>query len=392
MLSKLKTVILRIIRIFNISSKYIGPPKGSLTTQEWIQKRFPTYHPPYIPIYDQKIIEEKPPRTISGQEISWRFRSLHRRLVPLSFVLKISNGRVWGANGAVITDDDYLLSDVSREWLRNMYRNQHSVIKQLFLGKPEIIKGNVAVIATAGADRYYHWMFDILPRFELLKKAGIFNEIDYFVLPPLKFPFQIESIAKTGIDANKLIFSDTVRFHLQAEQLFVPSLPSLLGTVDKWTCEFLRDLFLVNDSIKSGHPEYIYISRNQASNRKLRNEKEVLSFLKPLGFEIIENEDLSIEEQAEIFNNAKCIIAPHGGGLSNIVFCQEHCKVIDIFPPSYVIPCFWVISNQLNLDYYYLVGEGKETREFEEYWKSVNDDIILDLSYLEQIIAGALTV
>lgn len=392
MISELRTIILKIIKASNISSKHIGPPKGSLTTQEWIQKRFPTYHPPYIPIYDQKIIEEKPPKTIAGKEISWRFRSLLRRLVPPSFVLKISNGRVWGAKGAVITDDDYLLFDVSREWLRNMYRNKHSVMRQLFLGKPEIINGNVAVLATSGANHYYHWMFDILPRFELLRRAGIINEIDYFILPPLKLPFQIESIKKTGIDTNRLIFSSTDHFHLQAEQLFVPSLPSLLGTVDQWTCEFLRNLFLVNDSKKTSHPQYIYISRSQATNRKLRNEKEVLSFLRPLGFEKIENEDLSIEKQAEIFNNAKCIIAPHGGGLSNIVFCQEHCKIIDIFPPSYVIPCFWIISNQLNLDYYYLVGEGKEIHEFEEYWKGVNDDIILDLSYLEQIMAKVFTL
>ncbi|HEY4206561.1 MAG TPA: hypothetical protein VGM31_07110, partial [Puia sp.] len=56
-------------------------------------------------------ITEEPPRTLD-QEIFFKFPPLYRRVQPRQFVLKLEGGRVWGNNGAIITANDELLTDV----------------------------------------------------------------------------------------------------------------------------------------------------------------------------------------------------------------------------------------------------------------------------------------
>ena len=88
------------------------------------------------------------------------------------------------------------------------------------------------------------------------------------------------------------------------------------------------------------------------------NQKNVAEFLRQFGFEEVEFETLSIQEQAAAMASAEAIVAPHGGGLSNLVFCRPGTKVIEIFSPELVAGYFWKLSNQLGLDYYYVLGKG----------------------------------
>jgi capsular polysaccharide biosynthesis protein len=68
-------------------------------------------------------------------------------------------------------------------------------------------------------------------------------------------------------------------------------------------------------------------------------------------------ESMSVIEQAALFSQAEIIIAPHGSGLTNLIFCQPNTKVIELFSPNYVYHCYWWISNLVELDYYYYIGE-----------------------------------
>jgi capsular polysaccharide biosynthesis protein len=68
-------------------------------------------------------------------------------------------------------------------------------------------------------------------------------------------------------------------------------------------------------------------------------------------------ESMSVAQQASLLANAKIVVAPHGGGLTNLVFCQPGTKVIEIFSPNYVYPCYWLVSNLVGLEYYCAFGE-----------------------------------
>jgi hypothetical protein len=65
---------------------------------------------------------------------------------------------------------------------------------------------------------------------------------------------------------------------------------------------------------------------------------------------------LSVAQQAALLAEAEVVLAIHGSGLTNIVFCQPGTKVVELFSPYYVYPCYWLLSNLMQLEYYYLLG------------------------------------
>ncbi|MGL5192514.1 MAG: glycosyltransferase family 61 protein, partial [Chroococcales cyanobacterium] len=91
--------------------------------------------------------------------------------------------------------------------------------------------------------------------------------------------------------------------------------------------------------------------------RRVRNEEQVIAVLKPLGFTPVTLESLSLAEQVALLAAAKFVIAPHGAGLTNLMFCAEGTTVIELFSPRYLSRCYWILCDRLKLKYYYLVGK-----------------------------------
>jgi capsular polysaccharide biosynthesis protein len=129
-------------------------------------------------------------------------------------------------------------------------------------------------------------------------------------------------------------------------------------TPPPWAINYLRQYILSNSSHFSSDSHRIYISRIQAKKRKMMNEEAMIDFLKQYGFEIVYFEKMSVREQANCMAKAEVVIAPHGSGLTNLIFCQPGTKVIEILSPSWLNACYWMLSQTCQLDYFCLVGEA----------------------------------
>ena len=129
----------------------------------------------------------------------------------LPFVATIPQGRSWIAPQknswiicdalAVITPDNYLLGDLSRyyPWFLPecpyQERREHSIFELENIPPVEKIEGKVAILSGLAGHVYYHWMFDVLPRIELIRRSQIkLSEIDCFVVNSVSKPFQKETL------------------------------------------------------------------------------------------------------------------------------------------------------------------------------------------------------
>ena len=65
----------------------------------------------------------------------------------------------------------------------------------------------------------------------------------------------------------------------------------------------------------------IYVSRRDASARKLLNEEAAIALLARYGFEPVTLTALSVAEQIRLFASATHVIGAHGAGLANVMFC-----------------------------------------------------------------------
>ncbi|MCT7980780.1 tetratricopeptide repeat protein [Laspinema olomoucense] len=281
---------------------------------------------------------------------------------PETYLAIVPNGRAWGDlyTSVIWSEDNTLLADLSTGNVPFLFALDK-------LPPVHKIEGTVAFISTLGGDTYYHWWVDIIPRLELLRRSGIdWDKIDKFVINNVRHSFQKDLIHTLNIPPEKLITSLDYP-HLQATQLLVPSVTSstekwfgpFIEGPPKWVCDFLRKRFTsLADFPSSETPEKIYISRRKAKVRRFINEDEISVFLESLGFQTVMLEALSVREQIALMTGAKTIIAPHGAGLTNTLFCQPGTQLLEIFSPRYVPDCYWIISNQVGLDYYYLIGDN----------------------------------
>jgi hypothetical protein len=126
--------------------------------------------------------------------------------------------------------------------------------------------------------------------------------------------------------------------------------------------------------------ERIFLSRGKARMRRVLNEGKLYQELKKLGFERYCLEDMSIDDQIELFYNAESVVAPHGAGLANLIF-SDRIRVLEIFPFKYIKPSFFYLSKSLGHQYYYVCCNSD--------W--LNDDFVVDVPKVVEIVRQNLT-
>lgn len=86
-----------------------------------------------------------------------------------------------------------------------------------------------------------------------------------------------------------------------------------------------------NLKIEKESPKKILIKRYKPNRTKQRNiSPDLFNYIKSLGFTEITCSNYSVSEQANFFYNAEIIISPHGADLSNIIFCNNGCNIIEL--------------------------------------------------------------
>ncbi len=211
--------------------------------------------------------------------------------------------------------------------------------------------------AFGGDHNYFHWMLDVLPRIELLSRAGIDVRGSRVLVNAGSSAFHRETLAHFGI-SNVV---DATRHHfVEADTLVVPSLPGVMGDITEASWRFIRHSFLSDATPAQAYTgKRLFISRRDSVNRRLLNEDELFALASRRGFERVELHGMSLRQQAALFHSATAIIAPHGAGLTNLAFCSPGTTVMELFSPKYVNGCYWALSNLASLDYWYLLGDGE---------------------------------
>ncbi|RFP62212.1 MAG: DUF563 domain-containing protein [Limnothrix sp. CACIAM 69d] len=300
----------------------------------------------------------------------------------------VDQGTVWSdpSTTAVLSSSQELIEDLS-------YGNSGLVASSNYLPEKQKFAGTLAVLSIRYSNNYCHWMFEFVARAGLLNQFGSgWDSFDAFLLDPIQSNFQAETISALRIPESKIIQNSTGT-HLQADRLIVPSPLKHWPVFDKATCTLIRSLFLRNEDpeeIKDSLPKYLYLSRSEARYRRVLNDEQVQESLKNLGFASISLGELSICQQANLLAGAEVVVAPHGAGLTNLVFCQPGTKVLEIFPHRYRQQYYWALANQRGLVYQYLIG-----RSVSDYLASggtypFNDleDIVVDIGDLLTSLAA----
>jgi hypothetical protein len=204
---------------------------------------------------------------------------------------------------------------------------------------------------------YYHFLLEVLPN--LLFAIEKFPEIKIVV--PEQCPGYVMDGLKTmaGPDAQFRLIPCSGPVRVQT--LVMPQYHSAPEFTHPQVVELLKSGIKARvlgkekaDAPCTAGPR-IYVSRRRSRRRRLTGEELLEERLRERGFSVLHCEELSFAEQIRIFHQAETVVATHGAGLSNLVWSQAPCKVIEIFPRNYILDCFAWLSFTLGLDYRYVI-------------------------------------
>ena len=181
------------------------------------------------------------------------------------------------------------------------------------------------------ANNPWHVWIDVISKFRLIERRGTthFTKYVYIMSNPSKY---FDKVAKELFPTLKYYVmpkNAVWRF----KHLFVPSMSNhndgvITPPLAPWLRHF-KDLFGFKDL--KPHRKII-IPRTGAKTRKLINVDELVLALK--GWETVALENMTIKEQFKTFSEATHILAAHGAGLANTLWCQQGTKVIEIQDPT----------------------------------------------------------
>lgn len=258
----------------------------------------------------------------------------HCRVVPS----RNDIGEFWAT---ILTEDDRALElrELSfRSWQAPFIRGQDTVR----LNRATWIVERVY-------DNYSHWLTAHLPKLLMLREEGLDSDV---VLPAKLAPAVEASLRLFGMPPENYLGFDT-RKSLSIEELTVVS-------SDRFRPELLKLVARHCPVPVAGNPmRRVFISRTGATRRRLLNEDEIWPHLKKAGFERVRMESLDFEAQVKLMRDTAVLVAPHGAGLTNMLFCPVGTHVVEFADLSFPNPNFYAVASAMQLKYWLLKAEGR---------------------------------
>jgi capsular polysaccharide biosynthesis protein len=249
---------------------------------------------------------------------------------PLT-VVELAGGKIIGDLRVVATADNVVVGGLQR--LFGVTEPQTHYTLRCRFRIPKFHRGTALLLSATNSENYYHWLLESLARWKILQAAGC-SDYDFVLLGNQPSRFQDETMDRLGVPLAKRLRCSK-NFTYQFERLIVPAMPFPPENVPDWVCMWLRALFPPG---KAG-PEKIYLSRRGANRRRLVNEAELEVRLAGLGFTCVQPERLSVAQQVELLSAARCVVAPHGAALTNMVFAPPGAMLLELFHPQHKNHC-----------------------------------------------------
>jgi len=204
-----------------------------------------------------------------------------------------------------------------------------------------------AALLMGGYANYYHWLFDCLPRLLMARRYGMLEGRRILINENLA-SFQEETLQLLGVDKGHLL-PVPVSEALEIEDVCVPNMLTASTICHPVIPGLLREAL---PSSGRGAGRRIYLSRQDASTRRLTNESALIELLEEFGFETLTPSQMSVQAQIDACAGASAVAAVHGAAMANLVFCRPDTPVIEIYSPAHPASFFALMARMCRLQFH----------------------------------------
>jgi capsular polysaccharide biosynthesis protein len=181
-----------------------------------------------------------------------------------------------------------------------------------------------------GIYNYGHFVCDCLTSLALLSQKPELAGLPR-VFPPLK-PWHRRHLQLLGLEPVEL---DQPLYRAE-NVLFTSGMWQFLN-VPNTSYRTLRDAQLNAKCATDIRFDKVYVTGSEVAKlnpnrRRFLSEAALEQQLRALGFAVVAPELLEIDEQIDLFRNARVIVACRGAALANVVYCRPDTTIIEILP------------------------------------------------------------
>lgn len=219
---------------------------------------------------------------------------------------------------------------------------------------------NAAVIFGYWGKNYYHILTEEIPNLIKINKYNktlpiIMNHNETYIkdiLSVFKFENPILRLEKSNLYDIKSCYTTNITFS---------------GKPSKYELELVRNYLVDKNIFKIKKQELGVIIYRIEDERRILNHNEMLNYLNNKYSDIkwVVFHTMLFLDTIDLFSKAKIIIAPHGAGLTNMMFSPTGCNIIELIPYSDPNECYYHLSSMLDHKYYCIVCEdtGKNNKK-----------------------------
>jgi len=266
------------------------------------------------------------------------------------YIAEVNDALIVGGKDLVIVDENLVLYDLAFHQESTRYELTDEVVRYC-AGEHALIDINnqienefeeAIMLSGFASFNYSHWLIEYLPRFLGLNELVEYQHLPLLVdMASINDSHQLEMLQIMNKSGRKIIPMQAGSVY-RCKRLIVPSALSTMPinlksntaikandvVISKAAIDYMRQNFYKPDHGKYHGPERLYISRKNASFRRLANEDEIQELFESYGFEVISPDRLSVSQKLSLFNNAKFIAGPGSSGFTNILFSPPNANVL----------------------------------------------------------------
>lgn len=288
-------------------------------------------------------------------------KTAHQSKAVPAFLMEIEGGGLLKQGRSILCFDRQRQTVLCHRFIDPLFAFSPTIwlrhIHQLQVGRTIDLPGRCLLLDGRYGREFYHFNATVLGRLaRFLSFDRRLVDVDFFLLP--------EATGFVRAWADILGIPPEKRIHLgehalvHAKTLLVPSASEELD---------LSTIALINNTLlrSAAIPEKrLFISRSLSSNgRQILNEAELVAqVLRPRGFEVVHLEQLPLQQQAETLAASRVIVAAHGAGLTNLMFCSPGACLLELFSPRWVEFCFARLASLVGVRGFYHVSQDLPDR------------------------------
>ncbi len=178
--------------------------------------------------------------------------------------------------------------------------------------------------------------------------------------PLFNTAYEREYLAKLGIPPEAIVDTRQKGVQIRAHQLILANSQTKVNRVSPEDVALVRSRFCLPD-VQQGTRRLFFPRRGK---RVITNQDAVWEVLESFGFEVVEDRRRTVDEQIRLFQEAAFVVAPHGAGLTNLMWCQPGTKVLELFYGGYKKAGYYYLCKLLDLDYGCVLDRSNASEHF----------------------------